>query len=153
MNEINHTDLLRALGARATRLAGLLRVAGRRNAKLNKQFEDLQAEGKLHVPHQLYDPETGILCKVDGLGNVVFGGLDESRTVGQADAADGERKTIPGHRADMCPVDNEQRWEAAKARWKNCKNKECGDWFQDDYRMCLDRQWAGKCPTLAGRDL
>ena len=62
---------------------------------------------------------------------------------------DGKRKAPGRSGNDVRDVDRRDARATAKTRWKACKNRECSGWFTDNCDMCLDRQRAGRCPTLA----
>jgi len=62
---------------------------------------------------------------------------------------DSKRPTIRYSGDDLRDVDNEQHGASLTARWKDCKRIECGNW--EESAGCVDRQWAGDCPTDQGR--
>lgn len=62
----------------------------------------------------------------------------------------GEREASTGRSPDVRDVADEQRGQAPISRWARCDREECCVW--DNSLRCLDRQRAGTCPALSGRD-
>ena len=111
--EISNDIMYRTLRNRADREHRELLRAMQRNHRLNKRFEDLQAEGNLYVPYQYYCPRTGELLQGDRLGNVVRCKVLPERALGKTTTSDGKWTPSPGQRLDSGDV------VAGKAGWKN----------------------------------
>ena len=88
-----------------------------------------------------------------GLGNVVQPPVMPPRRNGRRPDIDGKRAAAGQWGDDMCALAHREAREAAKTRWKACKNKSCQAWLEEGCGLCLDRQRAGTCPTQSGSNL
>jgi len=123
-HEITNMDLLGALHRRADRESRLLRVACRRNDKINERFDELAQTG--------YCPRTGELVTHDGQGNVLsyIKDLNRQRGMGNMVSPDGQPDGIG---ESVQPEGDDVRHVEHKVRATDA----CNELMQRSYDHCI----------------